>query len=637
MKQRKLKQLVFVSLISVLALSSCTDKDVYQGERKNEPLKPTEVFDFNLTKDVKMSVDYGFTNDYYIIFELYDQDPMKEVDGSWIKDEELDPIFAAATDKQGKYTGTATLSAALTEVWLYSDYMGAVSPVKLTVSDSGIDFNQAKYIAALQAKTRGVTSNGHKYLDDWMTMPGVDWDQYGYPSNMEAELSMPPAEVLYSIKKTYTKVAKEGIQAMHPEWLNNNTTSEVKLIKDTELSLVFINSGANFNNVVGYFTYPTGTVPKENTIQKVLAFPNASPISKESNGQRVGSLLCGHEVKLKYWNENTQKFEDKFPAGVTVGWCLQAMSFSNGNIGKGLGIRYSYSELNDQNKQRVVALRDSNSDQIVAIGFEDNTDYDYCDATFYLKIAEAGAIDPEGPVLPPVDPPSNVVTTTKGTLAYEDQWPSEGDYDMNDVMVTYQSTVYKNALTDKIYKIVDEFTPIHNGGTHTCGFGYQFHGLKSNEVRSIEVVGPEGWNVETEQSHPTIILFNDIKSVLNQKFTVTVELNDVAAANVKSPYNPFIFANSRNCEVHLVNYPPTDKADMGLFNTKDDVSNVASGVYYIARYNGEVELMPYGINLPTLDFEVPTEYVKIYDTYPGFIDWVKSKGTTNKDWYKKKK
>ena len=81
--------------------------------------------------------------------------------------------------------------------------------------------------------------------------------------------------------------------------------------------------------------------------------------------------------------------------------------------------------------------------QIVAIGFEDNTDYDYCDATFYVKIAEANAIDPEGPELPPVDPPSNLEYTVYGTLTYEDQWPSEGDYDMNDVVVEYQSTIYK--------------------------------------------------------------------------------------------------------------------------------------------------------------------------------------------------
>ena len=58
----------------------------------------------------------------------------------------------------------------------------------------------------------------------------------------------------------------------------------------------------------------------------MLAFPNASPISKtdKNTGERLGSLLCGHEVKLKYWNEAEQKFEDKFPAGVTVGWSLQA-------------------------------------------------------------------------------------------------------------------------------------------------------------------------------------------------------------------------------------------------------------------------------------------------------------------------
>ena len=154
-------------------------------------------------------------------------------------------------------------------------------------------------------------------------------------------------------------------------------------------------------------------------------------------------------------------------------------------------------------------------------------------------------------------------------------------------------------------------------------------------MKSIKVTGPEGWKVETEQSHPTIILFDNIKDVLNKKYTVTIELDDVE--NVTPPYNPFIFVNSRNREVHLVNYPPTDEADMGLFNTQDDVSNVGGGVYYIARYNGEVELMPYGINLPTLEFEVPAEKVEIYNTYPGFIDRVKSKGDSNQNWYVKKK
>ena len=641
MKQRKMKQIVFLSLMSMLLLGSCTDRDVYQGggeeTGKNTPLKPSEVFDFSMMQQVKVNVDYGFAGDYYITFDLYSQDPMKEENDSWIKDESLSPVYSAPTDKKGRYSGTVEIPSDITEVWLYTDYLGAISPVKLTISNGEINYNQSAYIASLQTKTRGTTTGGHNYLDDWMLMPSVDWDGYGMPNNMEAALSAPPAEILYSIRSTYSNISGRQIKDLHPEWLNNNTTSEIKIIKDTELSLVFVASSASFNNTVGYFTYKSGTVPTPETVQKVLAFPNASPISKVSDGERTGSLLCGHEVKLKYWNEDEQKFEDKFPAGVTVGWSLQANAFKSGDILKGIGIRYSYSTMNNDNSQRVVALRDGDTDQIVAIGFEDNVDFDYCDATFYLKIAEANAIDPGGPELPPVDPPSNVTTTYKGTLAYEDQWPAQKDYDMNDVVMTYQSTLYRNVVSNKIYKIVDEFIPLHSGGTHICGFGYQLHNLAPDRVRSIEVSGPDGWKIETAQSHPTVILFDNMKSVLNQKFTVTIELADVDLSQVTPPYNPFIFVNGRSREVHLVNYAPTDKADKSFFNTSDDMSNIDEGIYYITRYGEEVDIMPFAINLPILDFSIPTEGVKIYDTYPDFIGWVKSKGTTNKNWYKNKK
>ena len=64
-----------------------------------------------------------------------------------------------------------------------------------------------------------------------------------------------------------------------------------------------------------------------------------------------------------------------------------------------------------------------------------------------------------------------------GTLAFEDLWPSQGDYDMNDVVVTYKSTVYKNVLSNRATKVVDRFTLAHVGGTLPCGFGYQFDKL----------------------------------------------------------------------------------------------------------------------------------------------------------------
>lgn len=636
MVRLNVKPFVCLSLASMLSLSSCMEKDVYQGERKNTPINPSEVFDFDMTQQVKVDVDYGFANNYFIVFDIYSQNPLIKENDSWIKDESLSPLYSAPTDKKGRYSGTVQIPSDITEVWLYSDYPGAVSPVRLTLSNGGITYNQAAYIASLQTKTRAVTTDGFVYPDDWTVMPGVDWNKYGLPSNIEPHLNLPPAEVLYSINGTYSKISGKKIKDLHPEWLNNNITSEVKITKETELSLVFIASGAGWNNTVGYFTYPTGTEPKAGSIKKIIAFPNASPISKAND---AGRLLCGHEVKLKYWNESTGLFEDKFPAGVTVGWCLEGAAFAEGNIVKQsfASTRYSYSSLNSDNSQRVVALRDGNTDQIVAIGFEDNKDLDYCDAIFYLKIAEPGAIVPEGPELPPVAPPSNVTTIYKGTLAYEDQWPEQKDYDMNDVMMTYQSTLYRNVVSDKVYKIVDEFTPIHNGGSYICGFGYQLQNLTSDRVKSINVSGPDGWAIEADQAHPTIILFQNIKSVLNKKFTVTIELTDVNKDQVLPPYNPFIFVNGRSREVHLVNHAPTEQADMNFFNTHDDISNVSSGIYYIARYHEEVDIMPFAINLPILNFNIPTENEKIYDTYPGFIDWVKSKGTSNKDWYKKKK
>ena len=104
-------------------------------------------------------------------------------------------------------------------------------------------------------------------------MPGVDWDGYGMPNNMEAALSAPPAEILYSIRSTYSNISGKQIKDLHPDWLNNNTTSEIKIIKDTELSLVFVARSARFNNTVGYFTYKSELFLLRKQFKKCLHSP----------------------------------------------------------------------------------------------------------------------------------------------------------------------------------------------------------------------------------------------------------------------------------------------------------------------------------------------------------------------------
>ena len=78
----------------------------------------------------------------------------------------------------------------------------------------------------------------------------------------------------------------------------------------------------------------------------------------------------------------------------------------------------------------------------------------------------------------PEDPeaiPEQYKISYSGTLAFEDLWAKLGDYDMNDVMVKYTSTMTRNALDNRIYEIEDKFILQHCGGYLQNGFGYQLH------------------------------------------------------------------------------------------------------------------------------------------------------------------
>lgn len=663
-----IKKCYYCVLFCTLFLaSSCFDKE------KNLYVELTydQYFDFNLNQEVELTVDYGFSNkDYNVLFELYDQNPLEtKEDGSQEK-KEIEPIYRAATDGSGKYSGKIQLLSALTEVWLYCNYPGAVSLAKLEVNGQSLSFDQKAYLAALAQKpaSRALTPSNHEYPDEWKVLG--DWDEYGTPDYLLPELATPPASTLYSIKDTYSSTGverkdangnvikdekgnaiKDYIKERYPTFFDGKMSSDVKIVKPTKVRLAFITSSAYWNNSVGYFTYPTNQPPTSvNDIQKILAFPNASPIAKSATLR--GALLCGDQVQLKYWDG--KEFQDEFPAGTSIGWFLEGMGFitekANGNIGdikvKSQYSRYSITSLNTDGKQRAISLKDKNSSQIIAVGFEDNNDLKYNDAAFYLDVEEKDAIDVDTPELPEVTPPKDVENTVTcyGLLAFEDLWPRTGDYDMNDVMISYKSTVYRRIFNNRAYKIIDEFTPYHDGGTKQTGFGYQFPSLSAGSIRKVTIDGAsasthmEGQMLEPGQDYPTILVFDNIKQgVLNKKITVTIELNDVMEEYVKAPYNPFIFANSnRGIEVHLPKYLPTSKADASLFGTEGDGSRPQDKLYYVVSH--WLPQMPFAINLPGVkEFPIPDEEEKISDTYPGFKPWISSNGTTDKDWYKKPK
>ena len=615
---------------TLFVLYSCMDKNGLNGapEPTPEPEKPSveDYFDFNTMQTIKVNIDYGF-NDYLVLFELFDENPTEEPeDGSIIKKENIKGLFKASTDKSGRFSGNVTIPARTEKIWLYSDYLGTVSPIELTIKDKSISFNQNDYIASHRDRTRAVTPvNEFKYPDEYKILG--DWSESGKPTYLLPKANTPDY-ILYNIKETYSTVKNKYISIVHPEFLENNFSSDIILSKATKIKLVFVNSGAGYKNVVGYYTYPKNETPEENKITKIIAFPNITRTDQ-------ASIFSRDQVELKYW-DGTQ-FQDEFPAGVAIGFFLQPNGFSNNNG----TIENPVKGNAYQGEKRTIALLDAISTQMVTIGFEDGKDNNFSDATFYLDIEQKDAVEKNTiPDLPDENAPTpdDNVQTTFSTLTYEDKWPEEGDYDMNDVMIDYESTIYKTLATNKITKIIDKFTPRHNGGIYNNGFGYQLTNITYTDVKSITIEGPErstfigNDNMESGQTYPTVLLFDNIKNVIGKTYTVTIEIANADYNKLIPPYNPFIICSTdqgRGKEVHLVNYPPTDKADNNLWSTGEDASQPEHNLFYVSNDN-----MPFAIHLPDVkDFPVPAEKVRITTAYPGFAEWVRSSGAQNKDWY----
>lgn len=653
MKKKTLLAIICIAATPFFATSCLEQLDVYVK------VPADKFFDFNLSQKVNVTIDYGFKGKgYQVLFELYDQNPIEENANNELVKKNIEPVYRATTDEDGKFSGEIQTMSALSEVWLYSEYPGTVSPVQLTINEGQISFNQTEYVQKATtrraASTRATTPNKHTYPDGWMILG--DWNDFGTPDYLEQGRVLPDARTLYNINQIFVKYDGTAMQdrSYGKDFFGSNYSSEVKIIKPTKIHLCFINSTAGFKNTIGYFHYPTGNEPTDaSEVKRIIAFPCATNIAKDNN---TGALVSGDRVLLKYWDG--EKYNDEFPAGVTIGWWLEAQGFGTNGIpnvnsdkderGKDRGnSRFSLAHLNKDNTQRCVSLKEPESNQILAIGFEDNIDKRYNDATYYLEIEKRDAIEDNIPSIPDVGtPPSsndNYVTYS-GVLSFEDYWPSMGDYDMNDIMVDYNCKVYKNTVNNNlVYKLVNEFTPRYNESTLLqSGFGFQLSNVSSSEVKRVVIdgAGPtiymEGNTLEPGQSHPTILLFDNPKDVIGKTIVVTIEVNDLKESSVIPPYNPFIYIESdlgRGKELHLPKYLPTDKADMSVLGTIHDASRPTEGLYYVmSRWNNQ---FPFALNLVGVtDFPMPVEGQKIDKAYPRFKDWVNSEGKNSKDWYK---
>ncbi len=245
----------------------------------------------------------------------------------------------------------------------------------------------------------------------------------------------------------------------------------------------------------------------------------------------------------------------------------------------------------------------------------------------------------------------------KGSLVFEDSWPSKGDYDMNDVVVDYQFKNITNAH-NQLVETFATFTLKASGASYNNGFGFQ---LATNDIPSsaIQVTGSSikesflmlnSNGTEQGQNKSTMIVFDNAYDVLQYPGS-GLGFNTTPGAPYVTPYtitlhiiytpytyteqqldiahfNPFIIVNKvRGKEVHLPDYAPTALVNPAFFGTGDDKSVPAQGKYYKTANN-----LPWALNMYN-GFNYPNEKAEITKAYLHFIDWVLSNGTSYTDWY----
>ncbi|MEO6521814.1 MAG: LruC domain-containing protein [Mucilaginibacter sp.] len=236
------------------------------------------------------------------------------------------------------------------------------------------------------------------------------------------------------------------------------------------------------------------------------------------------------------------------------------------------------------------------------------------------------------------------ITGASGTVAYEDQWPVKGDFDLNDVVVGYSYTLVTSAA-NKVVTVSGAYTLYSRGGDYTNAFGIEFpvaKGLVSGLAITKGGTAVTAPTFEAGQTNATVILFTNMKDEMatyNTKigdifspyksYSISFNITGGIALSTfgQDAYNPFIYNSGRGHEVHLSGKTPTSLADATLFGTKDDNTSVAVSRYYVTKAG-----LPFAINVPVV-FNYVSEGKDITTAFLHFADWAAAGGSSYTDWY----
>lgn len=610
-----------VLLLLATSLQSCRDdKDYYDPDLTQKWIE--ESFDFKTTTDLNVTFNTGTKK----LVRIYNANPQETPAAK--------EIYAAFTDDNGNYNGSATISSIYNGKTLYALVDGQVYEVKAT--SNGLQLSTATNRAASRADN-------------------VDY-----------------AKLADNIKTTFVKKLPEydnnetAIAALGGENQDVNTNLDIITTGEegTKVQVMFVHSGSGSDNTfkLYYYYHPKGTNTHEmyNTDKDPWGEKDQgwNLMAKRFTDQGDKFLLYsgfnkdkfseGQVRDLKFYGENLNEgAQDKFPADYEIGFVLiwEGEGHNNGRERPKYTTgwpNWSSAPSGDDatwSCQRQ-ATRFRYGDDILVYGFEDigynwigsgngsDCDKDFNDCIFAVitnqKIesntgGEIPDIKPEEPEEPeePDPKPEEHTSTFNGLLLFEDLFPSQGDYDMNDVVVEYQYAVTFDT-NNIVKKIEATYTPRWDGADYSSAFGIQLEN-KAKDILSNRTIFRD--HKFTQTGKPIT------GEITGQQFTVDITpTSEVSKDDLV--FNPYITV-STGYEVHLTKMQPTASfATNQLYQKLNDAEKA---------YVTVGSKFPYALDIFEAtwnDFEIVTERTRIDSEYTDFTKWVDKNASEYTDWWK---
>jgi LruC domain-containing protein len=227
---------------------------------------------------------------------------------------------------------------------------------------------------------------------------------------------------------------------------------------------------------------------------------------------------------------------------------------------------------------------------------------------------------------------------TNATIAFEDLWPYSGDYDFNDLVISYNIKTILNAennVTQVDYNYIVESI----GAGYKNGFGLELEGVSPSAISSVTgsnltegIITNNANGTEQAQPNAVIIFFDNAHLNVGLPNTISIVFENpiTTAALGNAPFNPFLIVNmNRLKEVHLPNkpttyYPTTVSIEEGpTVRDSDGNFKTPEGFPWAMNINGK--------------YKAPKEKVIITEAYNFFANWATSGGTSYPDWYQNKR